>query len=76
MNLLILELSTPEFIVKILNGPIFLRRFRLYVLSFMFRFMFANICSEKNQNSKIYVMFIINMKQGFAVFGLFGQSGQ
>ena len=25
-------------------GPIFLRRFRLYVLYFMFRFMFANIC--------------------------------
>ena len=42
-------------------GPIFLRRFRLYVLSFMFRFMFANICFEKNQNMKIYVMFIINI---------------
>ena len=42
-------------------GPIFLRRFRLYVLSFMFRFMFANICFEKNQNIKIYVMFIINI---------------
>ena len=46
------------------NGPIFLRRFRLYVLSFMFRFMFANIYFEKDQNSKIHVMFIIkhNMK--------------
>ena len=42
-------------------GPIFLRRFRLYVLSFMFRFMFANICFEKNENSKIYVMLIINI---------------
>ena len=42
-------------------GPIFLRLFRLYVLSFMFRFMFVNICFEKNQNSKIYVMFIINI---------------
>ena len=42
-------------------GAIFLRRFRLYMLSFMFRFMFANICFEKNQNSKIHVMFIINI---------------
>ena len=42
-------------------GPIFLRRFRLYVLSFMFRFMLANICFEKNENSKIYVMLIINI---------------
>ena len=30
-----------------------------YMLSFMFRFMFANICFEKNQNSKIHVMFIM-----------------
>ena len=44
-----------------LTGAIFLRRFRLYMLSFMFRFMFANICFEKNQNSKIHVMFIINI---------------
>ena len=46
------------------NGPIFLRRFRLYVLFFMFRFMFVNICFEKNQNIKIHVMFITkhNMK--------------
>ena len=43
------------------NGAIFLRWFRLYMLSFMFRFMFANICNEKNQNSKIHVMFIINI---------------
>ena len=45
-------------------GAIFLLRFRLYVLSFMFRFMFANICFEKNQNIKIHVMFITkhNMK--------------
>ena len=50
------------YIVFLDSGPIFLRRFRLYVLSFMFRFMFANICLEKNENSKIYVMFIINMK--------------
>ena len=42
-------------------GPIFLRRFRLYVLYFMFRFMFANICFVKNQNSKIHVMFIISI---------------
>ena len=36
----------------------------LYVLSFMFRFMFANICFVKNQNIKIHVMFITkhNMK--------------
>ena len=34
------------------NGAIFLCRFRLYMLSFIFRFMFANICFEKNQNSK------------------------
>ena len=40
------------------NGPIFLRRFRLYVLSFMFRFMFVNICFEKNQNVEIHVMLI------------------
>ena len=33
-------------------GAIFLSRFRLYMLSFMFRFMFANICFEENQNSK------------------------
>ena len=46
------------------TGPIFLLRFRLYVLYLMFRFMFANICFEKNENSKIYVMFITkhNMK--------------
>ena len=42
-------------------GAIFLRRFRPYILSFMFRFMFANICFEKNQNSKIHIMFIINI---------------
>ena len=42
-------------------GPIFLRRFKLYMFSFTFGFMFANICFEKNQNSKIYVMFIINI---------------
>ena len=42
-------------------GAIFLRRFRLYILSFKFIFMFANICFEKNQNSKIHVMFIINI---------------
>ena len=42
-------------------GAIFLCRFRLYMLSFMFRFMFSNICFEKNQNSKIHVMFIINI---------------
>ena len=46
------------------KGPIFLRRFRLYVLSFILRFMFANICFEKNQNNKIHFMFITkrNMK--------------
>ena len=43
------------------TGPIFLRRFKLYTFSFTFGFMFANICFEKNQNSKIYVMFIINI---------------
>ena len=31
------------------------------LISFMFRFMFANICFEKNENSNIYVMFIINI---------------
>ena len=46
---------------SIVSGAIFLRQFRLYILSFMFRFMFANICFEKNQNSKIHVMFIINI---------------
>ena len=34
-------------------GSIFLRRFRLYMLSFRFRFMFANICFEKNQNNSL-----------------------
>ena len=43
------------------NGAIFLRWFRLYMLSVMFRFMFANICFNKNKNSKIHVMFIINI---------------
>ena len=47
--------------VHIGTGAIFLRRFMFYILSFMFRFMFANICFEKNQNSKIHVMFIINI---------------
>ena len=42
-------------------GPIFLCRFKLYMFSFTFGFMFANICFEKNQNSKIYVMFMINI---------------
>ena len=46
--------------IKIME-QFFLRRFRLYMLSFMFRFMFANICFEKNQNSKINVMFVINI---------------
>ena len=31
------------------------------ILYFMFRFIFAIICFEKNQNSKIYVIFIINI---------------
>ena len=44
-----------------ITGPIFLGRFKLYMFSFTFGFMFANICFEKNQNSKIYVMFIINI---------------
>ena len=39
-------------------GAIFLNRLRLYMLSFMFWFMFANIRFEKNQNRKIHVMFI------------------
>ena len=43
------------------TGPIFLCRFKLYMFSFTFGFMFANICFEKNQNSKIYVMFIITI---------------
>ena len=43
-----------------INGPIFLHRFKLYMFSFMFGFMFANTCFEKNQNRKIYIMFIIN----------------
>ena len=34
------------------RGAIFLHWFRLYMLSFMFRFMFVNICLEKNQNSQ------------------------
>ena len=47
------------FCVGLGNEAIFLRQFRPYMLSFMFRFMFANICFEKN--SKIHVMFIINI---------------
>ena len=47
--------------IKLDTGPIFLRQFRLYVLCFMFRFMFANTCFEKNENSKIYVTLIINI---------------
>jgi hypothetical protein len=31
------------------------------MLSYVFRFMFANICFEKNQNSKVYVISIINI---------------
>ena len=53
-------------------GRIFLRRFKLYVLSFMFWFMFANIRFEKNQNRKIHVMFIINItwnETGICSFG-------
>ena len=53
-------------------GVIFLRRFRLYVLPFTFRFMFANICFEKNQNSKIHVTFMINItwnETGICSFG-------
>ena len=61
------------------SGPIFLRRFRLYVLSFMFRFMFANICFEKNQNIKIHVMFITkhNMKwnRDLQFLGCLGSQG-
>ena len=34
------------------GGAILLRQFRLYMLSFMFWFMFANIRFEKNQNRK------------------------
>ena len=45
------------FILNITNlqyftGAIFLRRFRLYVLSFMFRFMFSNICFRKIKTSR------------------------
>ena len=61
------------------SGPIFLRRFRLYVLSFMFRFMFVNICFEKNQNIKIHVMFITkhNMKwnRDLQFLGCLGSQG-
>ena len=42
-------------------GPIFLRQFKLYMFSFTFGFMFANICFEKKPNRKIYVMCIINI---------------
>ena len=52
---------TKELVLHGINGPIFLRRFKLYMFSFTFGFMFANISFEKNQNSKIYVMFIINI---------------
>ena len=34
------------------NGPIFLPRFRLYMLSFMFRFMFANMFWEKSKQQE------------------------
>ena len=54
-----LRLNTILIYIEI--GPIFLRRFKLYMFSFTFGFMFANICFEKNQNGKIYVMFIINI---------------
>ena len=61
------------------NGPSFLLRFRLYVLSFMFRFMFVNICFEKNQNIKIHVMFITkhNMKwnRDLQFLGCLGSQG-
>ena len=53
------DIKIEELFFILFSGPIFLRWFRLYVLSFMFRFMFANICFEKNQNSKIHVMFNI-----------------
>jgi hypothetical protein len=60
-------------------GPIFLRRFRLYVSSFMFRFMFVNICFEKYQNIKIHVMFITkhNMKwnRDLQFLGCLGSQG-
>ena len=63
----------PKFVIGIKHiGPIFLHRFRLYVLSFMFIFMFANICFEKNQNSKIHVTFMINItwnETGICSFG-------
>ena len=39
------------------------------MLSLTFRFMFADICLEKNQNSKILVMFIINIRE--SSFNLF-----
>ena len=60
-------------------GASFLRWFRLYVLSFMFRFMFVNICFEKNQNIKIHVMFITkhNMKwnRDLQFLGCLGSQG-
>ena len=34
------------------NGPIFLRRFKLYMFSFTFGFMFANICFEKKSKQQ------------------------
>ena len=42
------------------------------MLSFMFRFMFANIYFEKNQNSKIHATFMINItwdETGICSFG-------
>ena len=53
--------SAKVYIAVRIHGAIFLRRVRLYMLIFMLRLMFATLCFEKNQNSKIHVMFIINI---------------
>ena len=43
------------------------------MLSFMIRFMFANICFEKkNQNRNIHVMFIINITRNETEICSFG----
>ena len=53
-----------------MSGAIFLRWFRLYVLSFMFRFMFANMFFEKNPNIKILVMSMTKLYQKSKLHGV------
>ena len=75
------KLSWKKFtFAKMVNedrGPIFLRQFRLYVLSFMFRCMFAKIWEKSKHQDSPYVYHKHNMKwnRDLQFLGCLGSQG-